>query len=309
MGPQIAYIGLGNIGRSMSANLVAKGRLDGDKPLILYNRTASRAAALSEKLGSSQTKVATTVEDAVKPADIIFICLASDKAFWEVMSLALRNDVVGKVFVEVSSLHPDTAKELGAMVTAKGGEFVLSPVWSPPSAAEQGQLIAALAGPAKFTDKIRPYLEGVTCRAIVDFSGQDWSKACLTKVVGNTFLISMSETLGQGLTLAEKSGLGVDKLFEWVQILWPGPYVEYATRMVQGQYHARDEPQGPVDMVIKDATHALDLGEATGTKLYNMELGLRHLEGVKKRQGAKGDMTGIYGMIREESGLPFENDV
>ncbi|KAK9426218.1 putative 6-phosphogluconate dehydrogenase NADP-binding domain-containing protein [Seiridium unicorne] len=87
----------------------------------------------------------------------------------------------------------------------------------------------------------------------------------------------MSETLGQGLTLAEKSGLGVDKLFEWVQILWPGPYVEYASRMVQGQYHARDE--------------------------------LRHLEGVKKRQGAKVDMTGIYGMIREESGLPFENEV
>ncbi|KAK6074433.1 hypothetical protein SCUP234_08217 [Seiridium cupressi] len=307
MSPQIAYIGLGNIGRSMSANLVAKGRLDGDKPLILYNRTASRAAALSEKLGSSRTKVVTTVEDAVKPADIIFICLASDNSSREVMSLALRNDVVGKVFVEVSSLHPDTAKELGAMVTAKGGEFVSSPVWGPPSAAEQGHLISALAGPAKSTDKIRPYLEGVTCRAIVDFSGQDWSKGCLAKVVGNTFLISMSETLGQGLTLAGKSGLGVDKLFEWVQILWPGLHVEYASRMVQGQYHTRDK--GPVDMVIKDATHALALGEATGTKLYNVELGLRHLEGVKKRQGAKGDMTGIYGMIREESGLPFENEV
>jgi hypothetical protein len=118
-------------------------------------------------------------------------------------------------------------------------------------------LIAALAGPAESADKIRPYLTGVTCRAILDFGGQDWSKGCLAKVVGNTFLVSMSETLAQGLTLAEKSGmylvlhsarpglmgsgLGVDKLFEWILILWPGPYVEYASRMVKGQYHTRDE--------------------------------------------------------------------
>jgi 3-hydroxyisobutyrate dehydrogenase-like beta-hydroxyacid dehydrogenase len=69
------------------------------------------------------------------------------------------------------------------------------------------------------------------------------------------------------------------------------------------------QPHGPVDVVIKDASHALALGEATGTKLYNVELAIRHLKGVKERQGVKGDMTGIYGMIREESGLPYNNEV
>jgi 3-hydroxyisobutyrate dehydrogenase-like beta-hydroxyacid dehydrogenase len=127
MSPQIAYIGLGNIGRGMSTNLVAKGNLDEDKPLILYNRTISRAEALAEKLGRSKAKVAATVAEAVSMADIIFICLASDKASLDVMSSALKSDVVDKVFVEVSTLHPDTATTLGKMVTAKGAEFVSSP--------------------------------------------------------------------------------------------------------------------------------------------------------------------------------------
>jgi 3-hydroxyisobutyrate dehydrogenase-like beta-hydroxyacid dehydrogenase len=80
-------------------------------------------------------------------------------------------------------------------------------VWGPPIAAENAQLISALAGPVASVDKVRPYFKGVTCRAILDFAGQEWGKGCLAKLVGNTFLVSMSETLGQGLTLAEKSGM------------------------------------------------------------------------------------------------------
>jgi 3-hydroxyisobutyrate dehydrogenase-like beta-hydroxyacid dehydrogenase len=129
MSPQLAYIGLGNIGRGMCANLVAKGNLD--KALILYNRTTSRAEALAEKLGRSQTKVAAIVADAVRPADIIFICLSSDAASRQMMKQTILGDetidVARKVFVEVSTLHPDTVNELGAAITAKGAEFVVSP--------------------------------------------------------------------------------------------------------------------------------------------------------------------------------------
>lgn len=52
----------------MCKNLVEKGPLD---TLILYNRTKSRAEALSSALGSSKTKVASTISEAVTPAEII----------------------------------------------------------------------------------------------------------------------------------------------------------------------------------------------------------------------------------------------
>jgi hypothetical protein len=38
-----------------------------------------------------------------------------------------------------------------------------------------------------------------------------------------------------------------------------------------------------------------------------MEIALGHLEAVKEHQGKTGDIAGIYGAVRKESGLPFEN--
>jgi hypothetical protein len=38
-----------------------------------------------------------------------------------------------------------------------------------------------------------------------------------------------------------------------------------------------------------------------------MEVAKKHLEAVKEHEGQKGDIAGIYGAVRKESGLPFEN--
>jgi 3-hydroxyisobutyrate dehydrogenase-like beta-hydroxyacid dehydrogenase len=62
-----------------------------------------------------------------------------------------------------------------------------------------------------------------------------------------------------------------------------------------------------VDLARKDAGHAMKLAEAAGTRLKAVEVADQHLAGVKKARGEKGDIAGIYGAIREEAGLPFEN--
>jgi 3-hydroxyisobutyrate dehydrogenase-like beta-hydroxyacid dehydrogenase len=58
---------------------------------------------------------------------------------------------------------------------------------------------------------------------------------------------------------------------------------------------------------LKDVGHALDLAQASGAKLPGMEIAKKHLQAVKEEQGAKGDIAGIYGANRKESGLKFEN--
>jgi 3-hydroxyisobutyrate dehydrogenase-like beta-hydroxyacid dehydrogenase len=62
-----------------------------------------------------------------------------------------------------------------------------------------------------------------------------------------------------------------------------------------------------VDLAIKDVKHAVGLAAASGAKLPGMEIALGHLEAVKEHQGKTGDIAGIYGAVRKESGLPFEN--
>ena|ERR1700761_271996 len=109
----------------MCRNLVGKGNLS--KPLILYNRTPGRAEALSVELGKDQTQVATSIEDAVKAADIIFSCVGNDAAVKEMIDTALKVDVNGKIFVECSTIAPDTTNALAKSVEAKGAAYLASP--------------------------------------------------------------------------------------------------------------------------------------------------------------------------------------
>ncbi|RDL33698.1 uncharacterized protein BP5553_08066 [Venustampulla echinocandica] len=305
MAPQLAWIGLGNMGRGICKNLVEKGQLD--KPLIIYNRTQQRAIDLSESLPPGKSTVASSVEAAVSKADIIFTCVGDDAAVNETIDTALKGNVEGKLFVDCSTVHPDTTDGLARKCEGAGAEFVACPVFGAPAMATSGQLICVLAGPVASVEKVKPYTKGVMGRAIVDFSGQSSGKATLLKVIGNTFILNMVEALSEGHVLAETSGLGTDNLHQFIETMFPGPYTAYSTRMISGDYYKREEPLFAVDLARKDARHAMALAEASGTRMKNVEVGDAHLEQVKKHRGEAGDIAAIYGAVRQEAGLKFEN--
>ena len=112
--------------------------------------------------------------------------------------------------------------------------------------AESGQLVCVLAGPASDVEKVKPYCKGVMGRAIIDFSDQPQGKATLLKIIGNTFILNMVETLSEGHTLAEKSGLGNDNLHQFIETMFPGPYTAYSGRLMSGDYYKRDEVRLPI---------------------------------------------------------------
>ena len=78
-------------------------------------------------------------------------------------------------------------------------------------------------------------------RANIDFSDQPQGKATLLKIIGNTFILNMVETLSEGHTLAERSGLGNENLHSFIETMFPGPYVAYSGRLLGGDYYKRDE--------------------------------------------------------------------
>jgi 3-hydroxyisobutyrate dehydrogenase-like beta-hydroxyacid dehydrogenase len=289
----------------MCKNLVEKGNLD--KPLIIFNRTQKRAIELSESLPSGKSIVASSIAEAVSKADIIFICVGDDAAVNDTIDTALKETTKGKLFVDCSTVHPDTSEGLAKKITGFGAEFVACPVFGAPAMADNGQLICVLAGPKESVEKVKPFTKGVMGRAFVDFGGQSVGKATLLKVIGNTFIVNMVETLSEGHVLAEKSGLGTDNLHQFIEMMFGGPYVAYSDRMLSGDYHNRKVPLFAVDLARKDARHAMSLAKAAGTRLKGVEVADAHLEMVKKHKGEVGDIAGIYGAVRQEAGLKFEN--
>ncbi|KAH6615396.1 NAD binding domain of 6-phosphogluconate dehydrogenase-domain-containing protein [Boeremia exigua] len=281
---QIAWIGLGNMGRARNLQ----------KPLIIYNRTKERSEDLASTLGWDRTRVLNTVNSVVNEADIIFLCLGDDASVVSIVDIILQEDVEGKLIIDCSSLHPDTTNGLEKRITAQGAEFVGMPVFGPPAMAESGQLVCVLAGKSSSCSRVKPYIKGVMGRA---------------EMIGNTFILNIVNQLSEGYVLAEKSGLGVDNLHNFVGAVLPGLYIEYSQRMLQGSYHKRTEPLFHVDLARKDARHAMSLGESSGAQgsLKLLKVVRGRLDVVKAELGDRGDISSVYGAVRNEAGLDFRN--
>jgi len=107
----------------MTRNLVAKGNLE--EPLILYNRTRSRADEHSSQIGHST--VAATLEEAVSKSDIIWSCLQNQEAVMECFEKILPQNLNGKLFLECSTISPDVVNSLAKRILNAGAEFVAMP--------------------------------------------------------------------------------------------------------------------------------------------------------------------------------------
>lgn len=296
----------------MSKNLAEKGSLD--KPLLVYNRTKKRANDLVAKVGSDKAEALDSVEDGVKRSSIIFTSLSNDQAVEELYASILQagagGSLKGKLFVETSTIHPDTTERLAKSLIDAGAEFVASPVFGAPAAADAAQLIFVPAGPKSSIDKLRPFVQGVMGKAEIPFEDKAYGSALKLKLIGNTFVLNMVTQLAEALTLAEKSEVGTAPVKQFVDLFVGGPWSAYGERMIQGVYHKMDEPLFSADNAIKDASHALDLGQQNGVELKNAEAAKEYVQDVAKYAGgAKGDIAGIYGAVRMRAGLKFENDV
>lgn len=307
MAPKVLWIGLGNMGRGMCKNVVQKG--DVEHPVLIYNRTKQKSVEFSEKFETGQIEIVDSVTAGVTKADIIFTILAEDDVVESVAAEILESvDVTGKLFVECSTIHPDTTVRVAKLFRDKGAEFVAAPVFGAPAMGEIGQLIGVLAGPRASVQRARPYFKGVMAKSEIDMSDQPYEKALQLKLIGNTFIANMVEQLSEALVLSEKSGLGTQPLHDFVESLFPGPFAACSTRILSGAYHKMDYPLFPVDLARKDARHAFGLAKACGVRMRNLEVADAHLAEVKEHDGEKGDIAGIYGAVRQESGLKYENN-
>lgn len=301
----------------MTKNLVQKASLS--SPLILYNRTFSKAESHATTLGGPpKAKPVRTIAEAVTPSDIIFTCVGDDAAVEEILNTALaEKDVKGKLFVDMSTIHPDTSRKLYTQITSRGARFVSCPIFGVPAMAEAGQLICVLGGDKSDVAKILPYTIGVMARANIDLSfdssttpeaQQDVGKAHTMKLIGNSFILSFVEQLAEGLTLAEKSGVGIEPLAQWMELMFPGPLPKYVERMQTGDYYKREYPLFQVDLARKDLRHVTSVAAQSGMRMRSLEVVDEYLKDVKAHSGERGDIAGMYGAVRKESGLKFEND-
>lgn len=280
-----------------------KGNLE--KPLILYNRTASKADEHSKRIGNST--VAKSLAELVAKSDIIWSCLQNDTAVTEIFEQILVLDVKGKLFLESSTIVPEHADNLAEKCIAAGAEYVAMPVFGDHTVAAAGRLICVPAGATESVHRVLPYLEGVIGKKVINLSNEEPSKASLLKIIGNVLIISTMETVGEVKVFGEKAGVGSQYIRDMIEAYMKIAPIMYAETMTSGGYFNK-EPMVEVAKARDLGSRVLNLADSLNVSLDSYRAGINHMEVAEYHGGSKCDVTSIYGAIRVESGLPFRND-
>ena len=113
----------------MCANLVRRGPVPPELPLLIHNRSLQRCEALKASIAPSSVVIAPTLAQAVAESHIIFTCLADDAAILSAITTVgeERGSFNDKLFVDCSTVHPDTTTKLAEFIKEKGGRFVACP--------------------------------------------------------------------------------------------------------------------------------------------------------------------------------------
>ncbi len=225
---RVGFVGLGLMGQPMALNLVRAGA-----PLIVWNRTAARCEPLRE----AGAEVAGGPDEVFAKAGVVILMLADEAAVDAVLARGTADfaaRVAGRVVVHMGTTEPEFSRGLEASVRAAGGGYVEAPVSGSRVPAEQGRLVAMLAGAARDVDAVRPLLaplcqETFTCGAVPD--------ALLTKLAVNLFLITMATGLAEAFHFADRHGLDRGRFLD---VLDAGPMASAVSRMKAPKLLTRD---------------------------------------------------------------------
>ena len=130
----VGFIGFGIMGAPMAANLLKAG-LD----VTGYSRTRAKVDALVPQ----GIRTADDVDGAVRDADVI-ITMLPDSPDVEAVALGpggiLEHARSGALYIDTSSIRPDTARTIGARAEARGLRYLDAPVSGGEHAAIDGTL-------------------------------------------------------------------------------------------------------------------------------------------------------------------------
>jgi glyoxylate/succinic semialdehyde reductase len=170
------------------------------------------------------------------------------------------DDKSKKMYVDMSTVDADTSAAVGSAVEAAGGLFLEAPVSGSKGPAQQGQLVIMAAGHPSVFSAAEPLFAMLAKRSL--HLADDVGAAARMKLVVNGVMGAMMAAFGEGMALAEASGLRQSDL---VEILGLGAMACPMFALKAGNVQKREyAPAFPLKHAQKDLRLALLMGDAAG---------------------------------------------
>ena len=291
----IAFIGLGNMGGPMAANLVRAGH----KVIAFDLVAASRDQAKADGAAIAESSIAS-----VKGAEVVVTMLPAGKHVLSVWQEVLPAMAKGALIIDCSTIDVESAKQAHGLATEYGAASIDAPVSGGTGGAKGATLTFMCGGDDKAFASAKPVLEKMG-KKIVHCGGAGAGQAA--KICNNMILGISMIAVSEAFALGEKLGLSHQALFDvastssgqcWSLTSYcpvPGPV---PVSPANNDY----KPGFASALMLKDLTLAQDAAKAAGAAT---PLG-QHAQEIYRAFDAAGnggvDFSGIIQHVRKLAG-------
>jgi len=230
---KVGFIGLGQMGSGMAANLLKSGN-----EVTVFNRTTGKMKALLEQ----GALPAALVADACR-GDAVITMLANDDALEGIVFGAegvISNLGRGAIHISMSTISVALSERLAAAHAEAGQRFVAAPVFGRPEAAAAAKLFIVAAGAPDAVGACLPLFDALGQKTFT--FGNNPQAANLVKLSGNFLIASVIEALGEAMALVGKAGVNRSQYLDLLtSTLFSAPVYQIYGRLIAEQ---KFEPAG-----------------------------------------------------------------
>jgi len=257
----VGIAGTGRMGAAIATRLLGQGHA-----VTVWNRTPAKLAPLvtaGAKAAESPAALAAASEAIIT---ILTDAAAIDATYGGTAGL-LAGDVKGKLFIEMSTVQPETEQALAGKVRARGAAIVECPVGGSVGPARDGKLFGFVGATDADFARARPLL-GEMCRRI-EHVGPVGAGARM-KLAINLPLLVYWQSFGEALALVQPLKLDPKRVIDIFADTSGGPNVLKARgSVVAAALEGKDPGPGgfDIDGMRKDLRTMLAAGEALGVEM------------------------------------------
>ena len=284
---EIGFIGLGIMGVPMALNILNKTK----KVLHVYD--------INEKQRSEMCRhgaaVENSAEEVVNKSDIIITMVPTSKNVEDVYGKILKQNIQGKIFIDMSTIDPDVSIKISGDIKEKGAVMLDAPVVKSKAAAEKGELGIYAGGDYGTFEEVKDILKCMGKNVI--YMGEN-GQGLVMKICHNILVGMIQNGVNEVLTLAEKLGIDYEKFVTAVS--YGGGQNFYLDSKWETIKNRAFEPAFSVKNMNKDVNLACNLKDKSNLDLPGFELVKRIYSEAMKKGFENEDFSASFKVVKKE---------
>ncbi len=289
MTQQLAFIGLGLMGGAMAANLARKGYA-----VKGWNRTPNRPnITVAQEAGVT---IVSSIEAAVKEADIIFTCVGDVPDIKEVLfsDKGIINYAKPQaLIVDFSTIGTQAAREIYSQLKAENLRFLDAPISGGDVGAKNGTLTIMVGGEKQDFDECLPYFKGMGKTII--YCGSSGNGQAV-KMCNQALCAVHMMALCEAIKMAEIQGIDPNLM---IKVCSTGAAGSWALENLGPKIINSDlEPGFAIKHLLKDLRLVQEIMAESEDNLPGVSLAESFLKTVAMLDDGEGKEQGTQAMIR-----------